>query len=472
MRKNLVKALKFITISAIICVSFVVSSQKTTAASAINRAINYQGRLLNANGIPVSDGNYSLKFSLYDAVSGGNTLWTASGATSSPAAVSVTVTSGLFSYNLGDTSTGQNAFDFDWNQNSLFLGVTVASDSEMSPRKRLTAVPYAFVAETLQGQYASSSVTSTGGNLFALRQNSANAATSDRTVLFLQTSGTSNVFDYFVKATNGTDVFTVSRQGHTTTTGNFATNGNSILGNDTSDNLTVNARINSDLIPTSDNTFLLGNSTLRWKGIDVVNVTSTNATTTNFYATNATIASINFTNVTTTNLSVTNINGNLIPLANNAFDIGTSTQSWRNIYASGTLSLGGAATVASMLSTGRVQALDLLFGSTGNLLLSSESVTAASTTVGVAASFGATGDRAMIAREFILTGSTLGPIGTQTLSLIESPTSTLKVTNGSSGWGSIQAQNVTANGSVTSSYLEFTSASGSSLLLNSLTVAN
>ena len=178
MRKNLVKALKFITISAIICVSFVVSSQKTTAASAINRAINYQGRLLNANGIPVSDGNYSLKFSLYDAVSGGNTLWTASGATSSPAAVSVTVTSGLFSYNLGDTSTGQNAFDFDWNQNSLFLGVTVASDSEMSPRKRLTAVPYAFVAETLQGQYASSSVTSTGGNLFALRQNSANAATS------------------------------------------------------------------------------------------------------------------------------------------------------------------------------------------------------------------------------------------------------------------------------------------------------
>ena len=78
----------------------------------------------------------------------------------------------------------------------------------------------------------------------------------------------------------------------------------------------------------------------------MVNVTSTNATTTNFYATNATIASINFTNVTTTNLSVTNINGNLIPLANNAFDIGTSTKSWRDVYASGTLRVGTAVIVA------------------------------------------------------------------------------------------------------------------------------
>ena len=111
-----------------------------------------------------------------------------------------------------------------------------------------------------------------------------------------------------------------------------------------------------------------------------------------------------------------------------------------------------------MLSTGRVQTLDL-YSVAGQSSSSSESVTAGLDDCWLAASFGAAGDRAMIAREFILTGSTLGPIGTQTLFDRISPTSTLKVTNGSSGWGSIQAQNVTANGSVTSSYLEFTSAS-------------
>ena len=94
--------------------------------------------------------------------------------------------------------------------------------------------------------------------------------------------------------------------------------------------------MNSDLLPATDTVYSIGYNTLRFNGV-FGNVTSTNATTTNFYATNATIANINFTNVTTTNLSVTNINGNLIPLANNAFDIGTSTKSWRDVYASGTI---------------------------------------------------------------------------------------------------------------------------------------
>ncbi|MEK7655464.1 MAG: hypothetical protein AAB386_02185, partial [Patescibacteria group bacterium] len=101
-------------------------------------------------------------------------------------------------------------------------------------------------------------------------------------------------------------------------------------------NLFVNALVNSDLLPATDTVYSIGYNTLRFNGV-FGNVTSTNATTTNFYATNATIANINFTNVTSTNLSVTNINGNLIPLANNAFDIGTSTKSWRDVYASGTI---------------------------------------------------------------------------------------------------------------------------------------
>ena len=143
------------------------------------------------------------------------------------------------------------------------------------------------------------------------------------------------------------------------------------------------------------------------------------------------------------------VSGNANPNNNNTKDIGLASNSWRNIYASGTLSLGGAATVASLTSSGRVQSSDLLFGSTSNLLLSSESISAASSTVSGAFSFGTVGDRGVLAREFILSGETLGA-GAQTLSIIESPTSTLKVTNGgTSGFGGLIAATSTFLGALT-----------------------
>jgi len=200
---------------------------KTEAASGINRQINYQGRLMDGSGINVGDGNYQMRFSLYTQASGGSPIWSASTTnglpTGTPADVSVNVKSGLFTVLLGDTSAGQVPLDIDWNQDALYLGVKVGADSEMSPRKRLTAVPYALNAEMLQGQHASSSISNTGGNLFALNQASNDAATALRTALFVETQGTSNVYDYLLRMSDGTsDVFTVNRQGNATTTGYLA----------------------------------------------------------------------------------------------------------------------------------------------------------------------------------------------------------------------------------------------------------
>ena len=145
---------------------------------------------------------------------------TASGTTAVPVALNVTVTNGLFSLLLGDTTfQGQNALNIDWNSDSIYIGVTVSSDAEMTPRKRLSAVPYAFNSETLQGNYASSGVATAGGMLMAIHQTSSTAATASRTALFVQTDGTSNANDFLFKGNNGTsDVFTISRQGYTTTT--------------------------------------------------------------------------------------------------------------------------------------------------------------------------------------------------------------------------------------------------------------
>ncbi len=297
------------SVIALSCAIFAFSGQKTTAASALNRQVNYQGKLLTSSGVSVTDGSYSIQFSIYDAASGGNRLWTAAGTTSTPSAVSVTVSGGLFTVQLGDTDAGQNAFDFNWYQSGLYLGVTVAADSEMTPRKRLTAVPYAFVAETLQGQYASSSVTSDGGALFALQQHSSDAATADRTSLYISTSGTSNAFDYLIKGSNGSEVFTVSRQGHTTTTGNLGVSGNTILGDATSDTLTVNARLGSSLVPTTNGAYDLGSSLLSFNQV---------------YSS----STVHAGGVTST--------GNVNPFSNNTYDLGSFDLAWADIYASGT----------------------------------------------------------------------------------------------------------------------------------------
>ncbi|MBU1032665.1 hypothetical protein KJ937_01900, partial [Patescibacteria group bacterium] len=305
-----IKALRyFILLALLICGGFVVGGQKTAfATTAINRQLNYQAKLLTANSVPVSDASYSITFSIYDAATGGNRLWTAAGTTGSPSAVSVSVESGLLTVQLGDVSAGQNAFDLNWYQQDLYLGVTIGSDSEMTPRKRLTAVPYAFVAETLQGQYASSSVDS-GGTLFSLRQHKADAAAADRAALYISTSGTSNTYDYLIKGSNGSEVFTVSRQGNVTTTGNLATDGNNILGSASSDSLVVNAGVNSNFNPFTNGTYNLGNGLLSWQQI---------------FAS----STVHAGGVTST--------GHVNPFANDTYDLGALGTAWKDVYASGT----------------------------------------------------------------------------------------------------------------------------------------
>src|SRR5689334_2939927 len=43
--------------------------------AAVPQKMNFQGRLTRPDGTPVPDGNYSIRFSLWDAVSGGAEKW-------------------------------------------------------------------------------------------------------------------------------------------------------------------------------------------------------------------------------------------------------------------------------------------------------------------------------------------------------------------------------------------------------------
>ena len=105
--------------------------QQSPQAAVLTDQIPIQGRLTDANGIPLN-GTYTVTFYVYDAAEGG-TLLCGNWITSIP------VTNGLFNSTI-DLCDAIDAFEGD----QLYLGVKVGDDSEMTPRQPILAVPYAF----------------------------------------------------------------------------------------------------------------------------------------------------------------------------------------------------------------------------------------------------------------------------------------------------------------------------------------
>jgi hypothetical protein len=112
------------------------------AYAAINPQINFQGKLTNTDGTNVTNGTYSIVFSIYSVSTGGTAVWTET-------QPSVAVADGIFKVALGSVTALPGSVDF--NSNSLYLGVKVGADAEMLPRIQFTATPYAFNSDKLGG---------------------------------------------------------------------------------------------------------------------------------------------------------------------------------------------------------------------------------------------------------------------------------------------------------------------------------
>ncbi len=147
--------------------------------AAINKEINYQGKLTGASNVAVADGTYAMEFKLYTQLSGGVAVWTETLTGSNE----VTVTNGLFSVMLGSTTPFTGV---DFNQ-TLYLGVNIESDGEMSPRKIIGAVPAAFVADTLDNLSSEQ----------FLRSDAQNATSSSSTFLNIVQTGAGKVAEFF-----------------------------------------------------------------------------------------------------------------------------------------------------------------------------------------------------------------------------------------------------------------------------------
>ena len=105
-----------------------------TSNAQVPQIINYQAMLTDAQGNPIN-GVRSIQFRIYNALTDGSELWTET--------QTVTITEGIFNVLLGSiTPIPYNVFNGD----DRYISLQVESDPEMTPRKRLVSVGYAFRA--------------------------------------------------------------------------------------------------------------------------------------------------------------------------------------------------------------------------------------------------------------------------------------------------------------------------------------
>jgi len=96
--------------------------------------ISYQGRLADSGGNPVNT-SVGMTFRIYNLPTGGSPSWT-------EVYASVPVSDGLFHVLLGSSTPIPNSLFRD--NNTLYLGIAVGGDAEMTPREQLASAPYAM----------------------------------------------------------------------------------------------------------------------------------------------------------------------------------------------------------------------------------------------------------------------------------------------------------------------------------------
>jgi hypothetical protein len=135
---------------------------------------------------------------------------------------------------------------------------------------------------------------------------------------------------------------TLDASGATTLSGTLSVEGNTTLGNAATDTVTFTADIASDIIPSADSTHSLGDSSTYWANAYIDAITTTgnvsvggNLTvtgTTTFNGGTLTLGDAADDNV----VFGADVNSNIIPNTDNAYDLGSSSQEWKDLYVDGT----------------------------------------------------------------------------------------------------------------------------------------
>ena len=143
------------------------------------------------------------------------------------------------------------------------------------------------------------------------------------------------------------DGSTLALTGAATVSTNLTVSGNTTLGNAATDTVTVTADVASNLIPSADSTYSLGDSSNYWSHgyIDAITTTGnvsvggnlTVTGTTTFNGGTLTLGDAADDNV----VFGADVNSNIIPNTDNTYDLGSSTQEWKDLYVDGVAYLDG-----------------------------------------------------------------------------------------------------------------------------------
>jgi hypothetical protein len=132
---------------SILCLLLVVATTTVSAepdtpqADPLPRVLTYQGLLIDKVTSEPITGQVDITFTLYDAPAAVSGVWT-------QIMQDVQVTEGQFTVRLGGNPAPFPVGTFAGG--NLYLGVQVGTDAEMTPRTRLSSVPFAQTAETLR----------------------------------------------------------------------------------------------------------------------------------------------------------------------------------------------------------------------------------------------------------------------------------------------------------------------------------
>lgn len=206
-----VLALFFVFLAGVSSIYIYAGGRVAHAAAA--STMNFQARVLQANGAVVADGSYSVEFKLYDAAAAGTNEWTET--------QNLVAKNGYITASLGSVTPFPGTID--WSQEH-WLTLNVNGDGEMGPtRMKLTAVPYSFrsgQADTL----TNGSGTITAAGLLQLSAAAPQTTNSSNAAIRVDQQGLGGLLQL---QAGGTDRVTVANNGDIMTTGGI------IIGNNT-----------------------------------------------------------------------------------------------------------------------------------------------------------------------------------------------------------------------------------------------
>ena len=216
------KLLAYIAIIGITLSVAIFTTTITRAAPGINQQMNFQGRLLNAQGAVVPDGRYNIQFKIYqdgDGLTAGNTTGTPAGILKwteshlNASSQGVIVKNGYMSVQLGSVTPFGTAID--WNQDVLWLSMNIAStnatctpfasctpDGEMTPMKRLSAAPFAINSSQLGGM--------TSAQFLQFAQGVQTDASTNTSSIHINKTGTGN---FLSLQASSVEAFTLANNG-------------------------------------------------------------------------------------------------------------------------------------------------------------------------------------------------------------------------------------------------------------------